>query len=346
MAINVSRIEAPAPVEGAITNAQTAAKARAIAAFNKSAAAQDTPPVQDPTQVTPEEMSVVKPTGQDSTVEPPAVDESEAVKAETPAKAPEEQTLSAQYAQLARKEKALRTQAMQVKQQADAMAAREAAVQAKEAELKGNPNFIPKERLTADTLKVLEEAGIDYDQITQMALNAPSPEARQQAQVIAKLEAKLAALEEGQKKAVTTFEENQKNQYNQAVNQITSEVRSLDKSDSAYEIIKETNSEAEVVDLITKTFKEDGVLLTVEEAAKAVEEHLYEEAFKLTKLSKIQKRLAEKAVATPPSTTSSKQADDSGKKPAMKTLTNSVGSSRPLSAKERAVLAFKGELKS
>lgn len=337
MAINTVPLSAPAPVEGALTNSQNSAKARAVAAFNQSQASA----VSNPSQVSPEEMSAVK-TGQTGTSEAA----SEEAPQNPPAKAPAETQLSAQYAQLARKEKALRTQAMQVKQQADAMSAREAAIKAKEAELQGNGNFIPKERLSSDTLRVLEEAGIDYEQVTQMMLNAPSQEARQQAQVIAKLEAKLAALEEGQNKVTKSFEDNQKNQYTQAVTQIRNEAKHAVYTNPEFETIKETNSVDDVVELITKTFEADGVLLTVEEAAKAVEEHLYEEAFKLTKLSKIQKRLNSAAGATAPATASGKQADDTGKTPAMKTLTNKVGSSRPLSAKDRAILAFKGELKS
>lgn len=338
MAINTVPLSAPAPVEGALANSQASAKARAVAAFNQSAQA----PVSNPSQVSPEELSAVR-QGQNSTIE---VASSEEAPQNPPAKAPPEETqLSAQYAQLARKEKALRTQAMQMKQQTEAFAAREAAIKAKESELQGNGNFIPKERLTADTLRVLEEAGIDYEQVTQMMLNAPSQEARQQAQVIAKLEAKLAALEEGQNKVTKSFEDNQKNQYTQAVTQIRNEAKHSVYTNADYETIKETNSVEDVVELITKTFEADGVLLTVEEACKAVEEHLYEEAFKLTKLSKIQKRLNSAAGATAPATTSGKQADATGKQSAMTTLTNKVGSSRPLSARERGILAFKGELK-
>lgn len=343
MAINVVPQSAPTPAASPTEAAPQSAKARAMAAFMKGATVQESP-VQNPTAVAPEEMTAI--TGQPGIEEEPKDEDEQEVKAEAPAKVPEEQQLSAQYAQLARKEKAIRAQAMQVKQQSEAMAAREAAIAAKEAELQGNSDYIPKSRLTADTMRVLQEAGIDYEQITQMALDAPSHEARQQAQVIAKLEAKLAELEGKQNSTQKSYEEQQQNQYKQAVAQIRSEAKHAVYTNPEFETIKETNSVDDVVELITKTFETDGVLLTVEEAAQAVEEHLYEEAFKLTKLSKIQKRLAEKAGATAPSTTSGKPAESTGKQPApMKTLTNNIASSRPLSAKERAILAFKGELK-
>ncbi len=329
---------APSPVEGQLSNSQATARERAIARLTAQPAASQTNPVTDPTRVSPEELSAIKP-GQQATVESTEAVEPEVTK-------PPEKNLSSEYAQLARKEKALRAQAMQVKAQNDALAAREAAIKAKEAELHGD-SYIPKDRLSKDTIRVLEEAGISYEQLTQEMLNAPSQEARQQAQVIAKLEAKLAAIEEGQNKISKGIEESQSNAYKQAVNQIRNEAKQMVYATPDFETIKETNSVEDVVELITKTFEKDGILLTVEEAAKAVEDHLYEEAFKLTKLSKIQKRLAANAVATAPSTPSSKQAESPSSKPTtMKTLTNKDGSARKLSASERAVLAFKGELKS
>ncbi len=277
----------------------------------------------------------------------------EVVEAAAPAKAPEE-PLSSQYAQLARKEKALRSQAQQVKAQNDALAAREAAIKAKESELNGD-SYIKKDRISTETLKVLEEAGLSYEQITQMMLNGPSQEAQQQASMISKLEAKIAALEEGQNKTTKNFEDSQKNAYTQAVNQIRNEAKRAVYTNPEYETIKETNSVNDVVDLITQTFENGldeahpkGTLLTVDEAAVMVEEHLAEEAFKLTNLSKIKKRLAAATVATVPSTTSGKLADKTSgeKQPAtMKTLTNRDGTARKLSASERAVLVFRGELK-
>lgn len=350
MSFNVVPKSAPAPVEGSISPTQAAdtRRAKAIALLQgTNPPATETAPkkVEGESEETPEKDE----TGLSTKAEGEVVPE---VAAAPVAKA-EETPLSSQYAQLARKEKALRAQAQQVKAQNDALAAREAAIKAKESEMQGD-SYIPKDRLTKDTLKVLQEAGLDYEQITQMMLNGPTPEAQQQSAVIAKLEAKISALEEGQTKVTKSFEDSQANAYKQAVNQIRTEAKQAVYTNPDYETIKETNSVNDVVDLIVQTFEKGlgpdhpvGTLLTVDEAAKMVEEHLYEEAFKLTNLKKIQKRLAEaKAVATAPTTTSGKQADPKPgeKQVTMKTLTNRDGSARKLTASERAVLAFKGEL--
>ena len=355
--MQISPIAAPAMAQGTLNSsvspAAQEARQRAIDILTANTKATPPPssqqehPVRDPSHVSPEEMSAVRSPsrpGPQGTIEESSAPE---VSSE-PAKAPEDKQLSSQYAQLARREKALRSQALQLKQQNEAFAAREAAIKAKEAELQGNPNYIPKDKLSTDTLRVLEEAGISYEQLTEMALNGPSHEARQQQRVISELQAKLAKLEEGQTKGQQAFEEAQKNQYSQAIAQIKSEAKQLVSQGEQFELIHSMNQVDEVVELITKTFEADGVLLTVEEAAKAVEEHLEEEAMKLTRIQKIQKRMNLQGGATPQSQVSSTQQGGNQKQsqPAMKTLTNSVASSRPLTARERAVLAFKGELKS
>ena len=343
MSFSTTPKASPAPVSGALNGSPAApmnSKERAIAAFKAAS---------NPSQAQ-EEQTASSESVNSPIIEDPA---SEAA-AEVPAKA-EETQLSSQYVQLAKKEKALRAQAMQVKAQNDALAAREAAIKAKEAELSGD-SYIPKSKLTNDTMRVLQDAGISAEQITQMMLNGPSYEEQQQSSVIAKLEAKIAALEEGQTKVTKSFEDSQQNAYKQAVNQIRQEAKQLVFASEEFETIKETNSVNDVVDLITRTFDEGmgedypkGTLLTVEQAAQMVEDHLYEEAFKLTSLKKIQKRLAERAVATASQASVAKQGvsaqNPGAKQVTMKTLTNKDGSARKLTSSERAILAFKGELK-
>jgi hypothetical protein len=179
-----------------------------------------------------------------------------------------------------------------------------------------------------------------------MALNQPQmdPAVRAHIQRLEqKVEAEIKAARESAEKVTKSYEDNQKQAYQQALNQIRNEAKSLVESDPNFETIAATGSVDDVVELIEETFKADGVLLTVDEAAKAVEEHLEEEALKLARLSKIQKRLQ-----PAPTKTVEKQAEvkTEGKQPQpMKTLTNTIAATRPLSARERAILAMKGELK-
>jgi hypothetical protein len=120
--------------------------------------------------------------------------------------------------------------------------------------------------------------------------------------------------------------------------QIRNDVNMLVKHDPQFETIKATNSIGDVVELIEKTFNEDGVLLTVEEAAQQVESYLVDEAIKLARLAKIQQKLA------PAPKAEASKATGTPEKQSMKTLTNSVNSSRTLSARERAILAMQGKL--
>ncbi|CAM6005207.1 unnamed protein product [Sphagnum balticum] len=281
--------------------------------------------------VSPENLSAV----QNNTVETPV---------EPEAKSPpvsEEPALSSQYAVLARKEKALRAKAQQQEQ---ALKAREAALAAKEAEITAKAQadlskYIPKDRFQEDPLQALLDAGVTYEQLTERLLNQPQ-DTFTNSPAYKRMEAKIAELEGKTTKVAKSYEEQQSQQYQQALQQITNETKNLITSDPInYEAIAATGSVGDVVELIEKTFKEDGVLLSVEEAAKEVEEYLAEEATKLARLKKIQQRLAPK---TPP--------QQSGTKPqpqqqTLKTLTNSVGTGGKLSARERALLAFKGELK-
>jgi hypothetical protein len=123
------------------------------------------------------------------------------------------------------------------------------------------------------------------------------------------------------------------------------DTRSLVAADPAFEITKATGSEEQVVKLIVRTFKEDNILMSVEEAAAKVEKHLEEEYGKLTQLKKLQARF-KPAAATPAAVTQAAQTLNAQKQPqGMKTLTNSIASQKPMSARERAIAAFEGKLK-
>jgi len=288
--------------------------------------------------VAPEEVAAVTPekaadSGQINTIEDPA-----AVEATTP-KAAVETPLSAQYAQLARKEKAIRDKAQGVKAQEVAFAAEKAAWAAEKAELAAFKAQI--DRLDKEPLAVMAERGITYDKLTEQALNQPSAEESAMMGELKAMRAEIAALkgesETNRKSAV----DQQTRAYQQAVAQIAKDAKALIDSDAAYETIKATDSTKDVVELIERTFKEDGTLLTIEEAAIAVEEYLVEEGLKFARLNKIQQKLKP---ATPPVAEAAPKTQGATTQQPIKTLTNAHGASRQLTAKERAVLAFKGEL--
>lgn len=268
---------------------------------------------------------------------PSEVDPGTSVTDETPAPEAKEKALSPQYAALARKEKAIRSQAQELKAREAQFKAREEAVAAKEAAIAKSIEL--ESRMEKDPLGVLAERGIGYDKLTALALNPPS----EQDQTITALKAEIDALRSEFGNSKKSYEDQQTSQYKQAVNQIRLDTKQLVATNPDFETIHGTNSVDDVVELIESTFKNEGVLLTVEEAAREVEDYLVEEAMKLTRIKKLQKRFAPEPVKTAEAAAPTPQ--QAKQQPHMKTLTNAVGAARQLSAKERAILAFKGELK-
>jgi hypothetical protein len=266
---------------------------------------------------------------------------------------PEKDSLSSQYAQLARKEKALRAKMQEIKAKEDAFKTREQAIEQQYSQKLQESQKAWRDKLSQDPLSVMQETGLTYEQLTEKFLNAPNQQDSALKSTIEELRNEIKSLRDSQEKTTKGLEESQTQAYNQAINQMKTEAKKLVFSDDNYEMVKETNSINDVVELIEETFKKDGTLLTVEEAAQAVEDYLVEEALKLTKIKKLQARLKTPASSggtaqTLKTVQQSNGQTEQGKQPTtqtMKTLTNSVGSTRQLSARERAMLAFKGELK-
>lgn len=324
-------------------------------------------PVANPNSVSPEESVMVQQAETESVETPPEGQEyksetsEEAAPQETAPAEPKEETkgddsdetLSQQYAVLARKEKALRAKAQAqstaIQQREAQIAQREQAMKAKEAEYSSKFISIDKLQDPVVALTILEQHGLTYDKLTEAAAIRPNRDPYAQQQIEA-LTAKIAALEGKTAEVDKRDEERSAQSYQAAVKQIRTEATNLVTRDPAFETIKETGSINDVVDLIERTFKEDGVLLSVEEAAQAVEDHLVEELIKATKIKKIQQKLnpSSPTQGTKPATPAQPKAGDQSpqKSQPMKTLTNSQSTPRPASVRERAILAFEGKLKS
>lgn len=336
MSFNVSPKAGPSLTPSTSQGGQDG-KARALAKLNAAMEqnASRANPVPNPTQISPEELSAVT-----SQVSEPATESPTSESSSAPAvtKAPEE-PLSSQYAQLARREKAIRAKALEIKAQEAAFKQREDALKAKEADY--SQNYIQKSRFTEDPLSVLNEAGVNYDDLTNRILNQPRIEDAALAGELKNLRDEIKALKGEQEQSKKSYEENQTNAYKQAVDTIRRDVAALVKTNPDFEVVHATGSVGDVVDLIERTFKEGlsdeypaGTVLDIEVAAKMVEDHLVEEALKIARTKKITQKLQP---ATPAAAKPAQQ------QPA-KTLTNAMGANRPLSAKERALLAFEGKL--
>lgn len=199
--------------------------------------------------------------------------------------------------------------------------------------------YVPKSRLTEDPFGVLNEAGLNYDKLTEILLQAPN----MNDPAIRALMGKIKALEDKQTASQRASEEAEQKQYTDAIGQISNEVKQLVDSNEAYQMIKESGMAEAVVELIEQTYNTKGTLLDVDDACAQVEEALLVEAERFAKLSKVQTRLAPKPADT--AIPQGKQANA----PQLKTLTNAVSATptKRLSDKERverAKLAFAGKL--
>lgn len=253
----------------------------------------------------------------------------------------EEEAISPKYLALARHQKKLRQQELEIKAREDALKARETEYETQ---------YVPKKRLLENPLEVLSEQGVDYDQLVNAALTQPGP----QDKLIREMQAEIKALKDTNTQSQTQAQEEQKRQYDQALGQVRTEVKNLVANDpgDSFESIKQMGAEEAVVELIRETFEKEGTLMTVNEAAGKVEDYLLEQALKMASMGKVQKKLAppapENQSAAARTHTSTVEATNTPP-PTMKTITNDATSSpsRTLTNKERrdrAIAAFQGRL--
>lgn len=202
-----------------------------------------------------------------------------------------EPAISPQFAALARKEKALRLEFQKLKSERDAWANEQKTTQDKYTK-----DYVPRQKVKEDAIGVLLDEGFTLDQIAEMTLKyngAQDPR-------VAKLMARIDELEGKTKSIDSRITDDQSQAVEQALNQMRNEAKILIDSDTAFETIKATNNVEAVVKHIKRTYDEDGVVLTVEDAAKEVEDILIEEAIKMAGLGKVKQRLQPAPAVEPP----------------------------------------------
>lgn len=239
---------------------------------------------------------------------------------------------------LARREQALRQQARAFQKSQEEFKQAQAQLKAEQDSIAQAKTW--KERITSPdrVMDVLTEAGYTTDQITGMLANQPGP----QEQYIKQMQDKIAKLEEAQQASLKKYEDDQAANYQSAVKQLQANVNSVVEKNPEFETVKAYGAQKNVTKYIEEVYKEEGVLLDVEEAAKDVEELLLEQAIGVAKLKKVQSKL------NPPKPQAPSQSATQAAPPKAPTptLTNKISASgKPMSAKERAIAAFKGELK-
>lgn len=231
-------------------------------------------------------------------------------------------TLSPQQAALARKEQLFRKAQQEFKAEQEAWKLQQA-------------GYIPKERLTSDTLKVLAEAGITPDKYLELQTRQVEAADPNQPLLdrISQLEGKITELTDPEN---GTLAKEKKASYDAALNQIRSDVKLVVDSNPTYGTIKSEGKTEDVVELVTRVFEEENIILDVEEAVQLVEAKLVDRLSKqyerIGKYDKIKSRFGQK---TESSEVNNEQQPQS---PQSKTLTNAGSTQRQLTPRERAVL--------
>jgi len=236
----------------------------------------------------------------------------------------QEDKFAAKFAALSRKERQLREREKAVELRLKKL---EQDYKQKETEL--SSKFIDPSRLKKESLQILKEQGITFEQLAEMALNdgKPTPEMMQ-----SELEKKLVSkIEELEKKLEERETKAQETKYEEILNNFTGELTNFVNSSNDYELIQANNAVGLVYEVIEEHHASTGKILDMKAAADAVENYLLEEAKKQLSLNKI------KGLVTPKV---DENANQSPKKSSV-TLTNSaaatasaVKSARPMSQEE------------
>ena len=182
------------------------------------------------------------------------------------------------FAALSRKEKALRDRELELDKKYGN----------KEKEL-------PLERrIRANPLKALEELGLDYDKLTELALNdgrlTPDMQMKLMREELENdYKDKFNSLEE-RLNAKEKMEEEAK--YDAVKQGFVGEIKSFVKENgSDFEYVAHNDATDVVYDVIEEHYNETGRILDIKEAVEAVESYLEEEAEKLLNLGKVKNRL-------------------------------------------------------
>ncbi len=220
----------------------------------------------------------------------------------------------------------------QVSPEVAALAKQRRALQVKERELldkekamqaSSGPTFAELEtQAKSNALGVLQKLGISYDQLTNELLG------KQGNGDIDALQSKITSLE---KTIEDRFTEKDVAQEQAVFDHMRKNVDKLSFSSNEYKFIRESKSQDEVLELIKRTWHEQGEVLDEEEAMRAIETELREDAKRYVKLM----GELEQTTQTPAQTALPQQG--------IKTLTNKDSARPQVSRRQRALAAFLGQ---
>jgi hypothetical protein len=237
---------------------------------------------------------------------------------------PQDDKFAAKFAALARKEKELRDSQGKFLSERQRLEQERAEMEAWKTEQKTAKDALLNE-IKGNPLKWLQEnAGYDFEALTQMQLNEqnPTPE-----MLIKRTREELESgykreLEELKNAMREKEEQKEKAQFEQTVSGFKEQISSfIDSNADAYELIKMNDAQELVFEVIQEFYESSGKVLSIEEAAKHTEEHLESEARKVFEAKKFKQ-------------TSQKQSEESPKQTAP-TLSNTLAAEVPVTGKKK-----------
>ena len=151
-----------------------------------------------------------------------------------------------------------------------------------------------EERLRRNPFETLEELGLGYDKLTELALN--------DGQLTPEMQMKLMRdeLENGYKSKFEELEarlsqkeeEEEYNKYESIENNFKQEIESFVNGKGEFELINANGASDLVYEVIEEHYNDTGRVLELDEAAKAVESYLEDELEKLMSLGKVKSRFS------------------------------------------------------
>ena len=209
---------------------------------------------------------------------------------EAPEEGSNQDQFASKFAALSRKEKALRERESEYESKFEEMERQLAEYEQSNQE----PEVDWEHMLRNDPLGALEEAGLGYDKLTELALNdgklTPDMQLAAMRQEVEndyqrKFEELENRLNEKEQSEVESYYDNVQEGFQDEI------VGVVHSDPERYELVQASEADGLIYDVIEEHYNETGRVLEIEEAADAVESYLEEEAGKLMKLRKISGRL-------------------------------------------------------
>lgn len=216
----------------------------------------------------------------------------EATQTEEAPKAPARELTSPQLSILAKREKALQKQREEIqKSKLD--------LDSKYEEINKFKSL--KEQAKTNPLKFLEEAGLTYEELTNFILNGNKPTAEMETSSIKsemqKLRDEIAQREQERENSAKAMDEKRAQE---AISNFKENITGfLTGKPDDFELCNNYPESVDLIyDVIEAHFAQTEKVMSMEEAAKLVEDHFESEAMKVTSFKKIQSKLAPKPAPT------------------------------------------------